>query len=90
MNTEIILAIVVGFTQIVKAFNVPDRFLPFVALLTGISMSFVANAGISGEAAIQGIVLGLTGVGLFSVTTVGVLGKGLSEKLGISRKEEIK
>jgi uncharacterized membrane protein YfbV (UPF0208 family) len=86
MDQNIILAVIVGFTQIVKAFEVPQRFLPFVAILTGIVLMFASNAGITGELAIQGIVLGLMGIGLYSTTTVGLLGKGFSEKIGLSRK----
>ena len=86
MDQNIILAVIVGFTQIVKAFEVPQRILPFVAILTGIVLMFASNAGITGELAIQGIVLGLMGIGLYSTTTVGLLGKGFSEKIGLSRK----
>lgn len=88
ISPEIILAVVIGLTEVFKVmFDFPKRSLPFIAVITGIVMTFVANAGISWAFVLQGTIIGLFSVGLYSATTVGILGKGLSEKLGISRKD---
>ena len=74
----VVTALVVGLTQLVKPFISDARFIPVVAVLLGIIMTVLAGdmidvIGIKAQI-ITGLVLGLSGVGLYST------GSNLSQK----------
>lgn len=75
----VVTALVVGLTQLVKPFISDSRFIPVVAVLFGIIMTVLAGdmidvIGIKAQI-ITGLVLGLSGVGLYST------GSNLSQKV---------
>lgn len=66
----VVTALVVGLTQLVKPFISDARLIPVVAVLFGIGMTILAGdminvIGIKAQI-ITGLVLGLSGVGLYS------------------------
>jgi hypothetical protein len=75
-TTAILVPTVVGITQVIKVIGVPSRFLPLIALGVG-SLGAIVLGGLTGEIAIQGIIVGLMAVGLWS---------GTSNTLGVDKK----
>lgn len=61
----ILVPVVVGLTQAIKATGVDTRWSPLVAVALGI-IGAIIFAGLSWGAVIGGIVAGLTAAGLFS------------------------
>jgi len=88
MEFAIIVAIVAGLTQIFKSLDLPERCTPLFALVAGVLVTLAANGSATGLLVLSGIVAGLTAIGAYKVGTEGILGQELSEKLGISKKEE--
>ena len=62
-----LMAIVMGVVQVIKQLKINDRFIPVLALLVGIGAS-VLFFGITGGAVLQGLVMGLATMGLWSGT----------------------
>ncbi len=68
-----LVASVIGLTEVIKkAFKLPKRLVPFVAVVLGIVLNIIVG-GFAGGIAITGIMIGLTSCGLFSLgkTTLG-------------------
>lgn len=69
ITIALLAALAVGLVQVVKTLGTPSKFVPLCALGVGLALSFLAmpilNYGIA-TAVINGIVIGLTSVGLFS------------------------
>lgn len=74
METAIIVAIVVGLTQIFKSFGWSEKLTPVFALLAGIGITFVGGGNGIGEQVLQGIIAGLTAMGAWSGTKT-IIGK---------------
>ncbi len=75
ISEAIVLAIVVGLTQVVKMVGLVDRLVPVFAVLCGIGVAFVANLGGAWEVVLQGIIVGLMSIGCYEVGKTSVLGK---------------
>ena len=67
IEISVLIAICVGLTEIVKKLKIPTRFIPLVALVIGVAFAFLANVGESVAMNVfQGLIIGLSAVGLFS------------------------
>ena len=75
MSEAIILAIVVGMTQVVKVIGLPQRIVPLFAMLVGVGVAFVANLGGNWEVVLQGVIVGLTAIGCYEVGKTTLLNK---------------
>ena len=75
MSEAIILAIVVGMTQVVKVIGLRQRIVPLFALLVGVGVAFVANLGGNWEVVLQGVIVGLTAIGAYEVGKTTLLNK---------------
>ena len=64
-NLAIAVAVITGLTQVVKKAGVRTKYIPLVAVLFGIIYG-LAIIGLETEAVVNGIIAGLTSVGLFS------------------------
>jgi hypothetical protein len=84
IETTVLLGIVIGLVEVVKKTEkIPDEFLPMVAVLIGIGISYLGNF----TELLNGIMLGLAAVGLFSSvknTVVGVKNLSTSIKIKIA------
>ena len=65
LDFGLLVAIVLGLTQILKQTFVGSKLVPFIALLIGVGTSFLFE-GISTTAVITGLVASLSAMGLFS------------------------
>lgn len=63
----LLVPIVIGLVEVVKKY-MADRYAPLFALLFGLVGAF-GLSGFSSDVALQGIVIGLTSIGLYSGTT---------------------
>ena len=63
-NLAVAVAIITGLTQVVKKAGVSTRYIPLVAVLFGVIYG-LAVTGLETEAVVNGIIAGLTSVGLF-------------------------
>lgn len=75
LEEAIILAIVVGLTEVAKRVGLVGRILPLFAIVMGIGVAFVANLGGAWDVALQGLIAGLTAIGAYEVGKTTVLGK---------------
>ena len=75
LEETIILAIVVGLTEVAKRVGLVGRLVPVFALLVGVGISFIANLGGAWDVALQGLIAGLTAIGAYEVGKTTVLGK---------------
>lgn len=75
LEEAIILAIVVGLTEVAKRVGLVGRVLPLFAIVMGIGVAFVANLGGAWDVALQGLIAGLTAIGAYEVGKTTVLGK---------------
>ena len=67
METGIVIAIITGLTQVIKlAVNLKKRYIPIIAVLLGVALAFIYSQSDAGETIINGIILGLSSVGLYS------------------------
>ena len=65
------IPIITGLIQIVKGFAIPDKVLPIIALVLGITLNVAIAASLGNEillAILIGIVTGLAASGLYSQT----------------------
>lgn len=62
----ILIPITVGLVEAIKRFGVGERFLPSVAILIGLLISYINTPVIGSEMILSGLVYGLSAVGLFS------------------------
>ena len=63
-----LIPVLVGVVQVVKVLGVGSRFLPLVSLLLGVG-AVGALAGFDVASIIEGVVIGLSAVGLWSGAT---------------------
>jgi len=63
-NLAIAVAIITGLTQVVKKAGVRTKYIPLVAVFFGVIYG-LAVMGLETEAVINGIIAGLTSVGMF-------------------------
>jgi hypothetical protein len=75
LEEAVILAIVVGLTEVAKKVGLTGRLVPMFAILCGIGVAFVANLGGAWDVALQGLIVGLTAIGAYEVGKTTVLGK---------------
>ena len=61
----VIIAIILGLTEVIKKLGLKSRFAPAVAVVIGIIASCVTY-GFSGQSAFLGVLLSLTAMGMFS------------------------
>lgn len=72
MDTVVFIGITIGLVEMLKRIGFPEKFLPLVSILFGIgfavgSVFFTGGLGIF-EAITQGLIIGLSAVGLYSST----------------------
>jgi hypothetical protein len=77
LDITILIALIVGLTQVFKKAGFPERFIPVVALILGVSINtFVKFIGAElGEVIIVGLIAGLTSMGLYDTAKITILGK---------------
>jgi hypothetical protein len=75
LEETIILAIVVGLTEVAKRVGLVGRIVPVFAVAMGIGVAFIANLGGAWDVALQGLIVGLTAIGAYEVGKTTVLGK---------------
>ena len=75
LEETIILAIVVGLTEVVKRVGLVGCIVPVFAVVAGIGVAFIANLGGAWDVALQGLIVGLTAIGAYEVGKTTVLGK---------------
>ena len=75
LEETIILAIVVGLTEVAKRVGLGGRIVPVFAVAMGIGVAFIANLGGAWDVALQGLIAGLTAIGAYEVGKTTVLGK---------------
>lgn len=75
LEEVVIIAIVIGITQVAKQLGMPNRFSPVLAIICGIGIAFVATMGGFWEVVLQGVIVGLTAAGLWDLGKVSILGK---------------
>lgn len=75
LEETIILAIVVGLTEVAKRVGLVGRIVPVFAVVMGIGVAFIANLGGAWDVALQGLIVGLTAIGAYEVGKTTVLGK---------------
>jgi len=61
-----LVAIIVGITQIVKAFVSDSRFYPVISLVLGVAVSFLVPQATVAMTVLAGLVMGLSAAGLYS------------------------
>ena len=68
MDTAILIALILGLTEVVKRIGLASKFLPIVALVLGVILNFLGKwvGAVSSELAIGGIMAGLMAMGLWS------------------------
>ena len=60
----IAVAVITGLTEVVKRAGVSTRYIPLIAVVFGIIYA-LAFSGLEAESVVQGIIAGLTSVGLY-------------------------
>ena len=75
LEEAVILAIVVGLTEVAKRVGLVGRIVPVFAVAMGIGVAFIANLGGAWDVALQGLIVGLTAIGAYEVGKTTVLGK---------------
>jgi len=67
METTILIAVVVGLTEVIKrATNLSSRFAPLVSLVLAIGLAFLGATGPISNIIFTGIIVGLSASGLYS------------------------
>jgi len=70
-----LVPVVIAITQWVKSSEfIPSRFVPLVAVVIGIVGASLTSGGFSLDTGVQGFLVGLSAVGLFSGTRTAVNG----------------
>ena len=60
------IALIVGLVEVSKRLGLSKRWLPVVALVLAVALQATLNGGFDGTILVDGLVVGLTAVGLFS------------------------
>ena len=70
LDLTILVAVIVGITQVLKLVGVPTRFAPLTALVVGVALNFLFKVvGVEwGQVLFTGLVAGLTACGAWSAT----------------------
>lgn len=77
MQTEYLILITSGLVEIIKAFKVKKKLLPFLACVIGLIFSYLAQYPSVYEMVLNGLLIGLSSVGLYEgVKNVGLYGFG--------------
>lgn len=63
-NIAVAIAVITGLTQVVKKAGIKTKYIPLVAVLFGIIYA-IAVVGLEAQAIVNGIIAGLTSVGLY-------------------------
>ena len=84
MDFTIIVAVVVGLTEVFKWVFKSARWTPVFAIFMGILLSLISPNPI-GAQIVVGLVAGLTAIGAYKVGTTTILGDTLSKRLKIKR-----
>lgn len=80
VSSALLLAVVIGLTEVVKRLGLNDKYAPVFAIVLGVILSFGVERSITFDATLEGIVLGLTSVGLYS--SAKNIGQGISGSIG--------
>ena len=67
METVSTMALVLGLTEVVKRLGLPRKMLPLFAVVLGAGVAMLAS-GVTTTAILNGIVAGLSSMGLYSGT----------------------
>lgn len=65
IETSILLAIIIGLTEVTKRLGLKSKYAPLVAIVLSLGLTFL-TMGATKETLIAGLVVGLTSVGLYS------------------------
>lgn len=66
IESATIIAVVIGLTQVIKLAGLPIRFIPSVALVIGIVLSFIVGGQEVGALIFSGLIYGLSAAGFYS------------------------
>ena len=68
LETGILVALIIGITEVIKRIGLEARWCPLLAIILGIGLNFIGKVigAEAGELVIGGLIAGLTSVGLFS------------------------
>jgi len=72
INDPILIPLVIGLVEVCKRIGITSRYLPIIAIILGIGLSWIIGGG---NIIISGIIVGLSSVGLFEVAKTSFLGK---------------
>ncbi len=75
LEEAVILAIVVGLTEVIKKIGLEKRWVPVAAIVMGIGIAIIANLGGVWDTVLQGLMMGLTAVGAYEFGKTTVMGK---------------
>ena len=76
-----IVPIVIGLVEVIKKFDVDDKFYPVIALLLGVALTIFVRGGANQESIVLGIIYGLSASGLYSNSKSGIeIISGLSKE----------
>ena len=67
MDFTVLVAVVVGLTEVIKRIGLPTKWCPLLALAFGVGLNLLANAThlVLWENIIEGILIGLSSQGLY-------------------------
>lgn len=69
VSNIVLVGIIIGLVEVIKQVGLPTKFLPLLAVALGVGASFIPSFSIYGGVDIvQGIVAGLSAVGLYAGT----------------------
>ena len=75
MQFVVLVPIVIGLVEAVKRAGMPSRYAPVLALFFGVSGAYLITGALSGVEVIQGVIAGLSAVGLWSGVKSSILGQ---------------
>jgi len=71
IETGILIAIIVGISQIVKTLGLKTKYIPLLNLILGIVLTVFLTSHVSlQEGILQGLIIGLSASGLFDQTKI--------------------
>lgn len=74
-SLPVLIVLCTAIVQAMKAVNIPTAWLPFVSMVVGVCLSFLAGTAIeASQAILDGMVIGLAGSGLFDFAKLSVGG----------------
>ena len=66
MNMAMVVAIIVGISQVMKNVGLPTKYIPLINLILGVGLSFLVLTGSSiQDIILQGLIVGLSAGGLY-------------------------